>query len=296
MNKKMLIIIVAFILLLGIGFLVYWMVSGSSSDNQISITTDRPDKTASVSDSVEFTLLGAEGEDISWDFGDESGLIKGQKVKHVFSQQGQYVITATYEGEDYTDTLTANVPGGTIVEKRKIICPEVCLVGEKVKYTAEAEGATEYKWMFGATGKIDITTKDKSVEYSYTIPGKFTINLTTDVKGLSRPVTKIIVVKYPEIIDDKNKSNLPEPLSPLVVKQKIKMIAANSKDWKEDYKTIVKNCLTAQQTPVTFPYEGHQETYSLDIYLQHLRSNPNTVISDVKVKYKNGKIESLEIK
>ncbi|MCY3023055.1 MAG: PKD domain-containing protein [Planctomycetota bacterium] len=157
---------------------------------------------------VTFTLGGAGGMTVTWDFGDGT-TGSGATATHTYNAEGFYKVTASLSDgtSTFTQSLTVEVrsPANRVITDF-IIAPNPADVGKEMTFTAIANanaGTVIFQWDFG-DGATDtgVTTK-----HAYAQPGEYTVVLTAyDLNGLRGSSSQKAYV-----MTDKGEKNIDDP-------------------------------------------------------------------------------------
>jgi PKD repeat protein len=160
-NKRIIYIVLGLVLLVGLCFLIWYLMSSSSNEIKVKFEK-RPDE---VFPGVEVTFEDkTEGaETWQWDFGDEGNEEAHERVVyHTYEYPGEYTVKLIVNGE-YSDSLIVTVKEAVVDlvddDPEVIITgPTEFFQGEQVEFFDNTPGATTWEWKFGETGQIDATS------------------------------------------------------------------------------------------------------------------------------------------
>jgi len=141
--------------------------------------------TAIVSESVDcntfiFGLMDAEGDETSWDFGDDTPIIYGQFADHSYEENGVYIVTAEHVSPNCPDGVT--IIYTVVVECANGGCPESMSAnatnncGEYNFYVNNAGPNAQVTWNF-TDGSQPITTFNE-ITYQYEQAGVYEVCAT----------------------------------------------------------------------------------------------------------------------
>lgn len=144
---------------------------------------------------------------VDWDFGDNTSIERASQIGHAYSQEGEYVLKVTVNGECTAFKMITVLPKKKIIDNYlvpKFAYPNVVETNKKIKFIALTEEADTYEWRFGETGKVD--SDRRNPVYTFTTPGLKTVSLI--INGNDKYIAKrIIHVMTP--IAKKPKRSLP---------------------------------------------------------------------------------------
>lgn len=182
---KRIVITVASLLALLLGFLIYRLVfSGEKKINAVyTLEGIRNDKTV-VDSNITFIDRTPEAKTWSWDFGDGE-MASGQRVNHSYVNPGNYkivLVVNTEEGMATDSSKTIRVAPSleqfnSSIPVSYAISESKSKVGNKIKFVNSTENATEAIWDFGDGN----TAIGLQAEHSYTSAGDYKVRLK--VKG-----------------------------------------------------------------------------------------------------------------
>jgi len=160
-NKKVIIIVLGLILLVGLFFLIRYLLSSSSAEIKVKFEK-RPDE---IFPGAEVTFEDKTEGAVTWqwDFGDGGNEEAHERVVyHTYDYAGEYTVKLLVNGE-YMDSLKVTVKENVVApvedDPEVIISgPTEVFVGEQVQFTDNTPGATQWEWKFGEKGDIDATT------------------------------------------------------------------------------------------------------------------------------------------
>jgi hypothetical protein len=149
--KKLQLYITAFILLL---------FMSCSKEGSYNLEDTPPLDFRSYYDGLTVTFANAtEGAtDISWEFGDNSPVVPGDSVKHIYTAIGNYVITmkGTFEGKSYIfhtvlrvdKPSVINLEDGTFDDWNRVLYPDFLLSGKGAIDTAKVDYDANYIYIY----------------------------------------------------------------------------------------------------------------------------------------------------
>jgi large repetitive protein len=135
----------------------------------------------------------------TWNFGDNTSLVSGQKVNHVFTDNGNYNITLTVKDKDGSSTTqTTSVKVDNIAPIIvSILKPELIKEGQQVEFQATATDAgindnLTYNWNFGDNTNPVV---GQNATHTFADNGNYNVVLTvTDKDGTSTIQTTAVTV------------------------------------------------------------------------------------------------------
>jgi len=118
----------------------------------------------------------------NWDFGDgASG--SGQNVNHTYNAIGNYTVSLIVtSAAGCTDTVVRNTYIRVVVDTTAYTVPDtilVCIPTGVVSFTDPTIGSNSFLWNFGDGS----TSTIKNPTHTYTLPGIYTVTLTTNMAG-----------------------------------------------------------------------------------------------------------------
>ncbi len=158
----------------------------------IIVAIVKPDK-ISEGELVEFRAVATDvgindNLTYTWNFGDNTSLVSGQKVNHVFTDNGNYNITLTVKDKDgATTTQTTSVKVDNVAPIIvSIFKPELIKEGQQIEFQATAtdvglNDSLTYNWNFGDNTNIVV---GQNATHSFADNGNYDVTLTvTDKDG-----------------------------------------------------------------------------------------------------------------
>lgn len=172
----------------------------------IIVAIVKPDK-ISEGELVEFRAVATDvgindNLTYTWNFGDNTSLVSGQKFNHVFTDNGNYNIILTVKDKDgATTTQTTSVKVDNIAPIIvSIFKPELIKEGQQVEFQATATDAglndsLTYNWNFGDNTNPVI---GQNATHTFADNGSYNVVLTvTDKDGAA--TTQTIVAKVDNV-------------------------------------------------------------------------------------------------
>lgn len=182
-NKRAIYIVLGIILLVGLFFLIRFLLSSSSQEIKVNFEKQPEEVFPGVEVTFEDRTEGAETWE--WNFGDGGNEEAHERVvNHTYDYAGEYKVKLVVNGE-YKDSLLVIVKETVITpieDEPEIIIsgPSEVFIGEQVQFTDNTPGATSWKWKFGETGAVDATTNPAT--YAFTNVNKNAqVSVTNDV-------------------------------------------------------------------------------------------------------------------
>lgn len=146
---------------------------------------------------------------VSWDFGDGSGLSSQLNPQHVYQLPGTYQVTLITDFGICKDTITKPV---TILPKPTAAFSQsatgTCSPPLAVNFTNASTGGSTYEWLFGDAG----TSQQASPSHTYILTGNFDVSLiATASNGCTDTLTRIGAIKIdePKILSLSSSEGLP---------------------------------------------------------------------------------------
>lgn len=141
-----------------------------------------------VGEKVAFIAGMKDAREVVWDFGDGTAAVTGASVSHNFTQEGNFLVTATVNGK-CTESVNLHVSkvilsgkavnsAGTTVADGTVIGKDYATTGELSIYQSAIAGAS-YEWTIENDAAFPAKNEDK-VSYSFTEPGSYVIKLKLD--------------------------------------------------------------------------------------------------------------------
>jgi PKD repeat protein len=138
----------------------------------------------------------------TWNFGDNTSLVSGQKVNHIFTDNGNYNITLTVKDKDgATTTQSTSVKVDNVAPiVVSIFKPELIKEGQQVEFQATATDAglndsLTYNWNFGDNTNPVI---GQNATHTFADNGSYNVVLTvTDKDGAA--TTQTVVAKVDNV-------------------------------------------------------------------------------------------------
>jgi PKD repeat protein len=159
------------------------------------------DESYFVNDVVSFSvsIRNNPSQNISWDFGDNTPVIKGAHVNHIYARDGAFTVTATTNG-NCTDIKVVNVRKQLI--RRQVIGNQVLTsqimegnftprVNERINYRCLVT-ASSYEWRILDRNNFPIQTTREAM-FSFASPHPYILQLKLD-NDISKTFTRTIYV------------------------------------------------------------------------------------------------------
>ncbi|WP_235284827.1 PKD domain-containing protein, partial [Methanosarcina sp. 2.H.T.1A.15] len=171
----------------------------------------------------------------SWKFGDGTSSTD-RNPTHTYSLAGDYTVNLTVSNLNGTDSKTAVI---TVLEKEIDILPTADFTANptsgsaplSVLFTDRSQNATSRSWKFGD----GTTSTDRNPTHTYSLAGKYTVNLTVSNPNGTDSKTAVITVLEKEIVilptADFN-TNVTSGYAPLAVLFTDLSQNATSRSWK----------------------------------------------------------------
>lgn len=149
-------------------------LSHAGEDNNVFFVNEQVTFTASVS-----TLA----KNIVWDFGDKTEGQTGATVAHLFTKEGNYMVTATVDGK-CAESINIRITngntsmGGDAPSLNPIVSNDIVSLGEETIFNTSTQAQT-YTWSVDELpelGKINTPT----ARFIFNKPGNFTVSLLLD--------------------------------------------------------------------------------------------------------------------
>jgi hypothetical protein len=180
----------------------------------IKTITLHTDSSYSAGESLSF-IATATGNEITWDFGDNSEKITGQYVSHKFLSTGAFIVTANagISCETVKKIIVKlpsefNKSNEPVNSGEEIIGPFATSTGIEESFTCMVT-ATHYEWSIPNYPKMART--GSTAKFKFPAAGKFLVQVTLDHDRTKR-YTKEITVETPEVI----KPLVPDNIKPLI--------------------------------------------------------------------------------
>lgn len=156
---------------------------------------------------------------LEWNFGDGTEVANATDPMHIFSKPGEYTVKLTVNDQcfEYKTVVIKNpVP---VIDKTLIpsfVAPIEVMVGEKVRFNDQTDGATTWEWRFGETGKVDSKDKNPVYEFKQVGKAKVTLIVNGDARYIAEKVVKVLpkAPKKRRIARSKPKKEIYIPESP----------------------------------------------------------------------------------
>lgn len=178
------------------------VVNGFFNTNPTAIIADQGNNQITVDFGQAITFDGSASFDNEtviasyvWDFGDGSAPVNGQLVNYSYPIAGTYTATLTVtddEGLSGSDTVevVVNQPAGGLTAS---VNPAV--TGQVITFTDSDNTASFRRRWFMGNGTMLVTNSGNSVDYSYSTPGTYTVELETkDLAGNRITLSLVVVV------------------------------------------------------------------------------------------------------
>jgi hypothetical protein len=146
---------------------------------------------------------------IAWDFGDKTRQVKGSKVTHVFSREGNYLVTATIKGRcSESINLVIKAAHAALTNENAIlpdpiISDDILEIGREATFQTSANSQT-YQWSVEDHPEMGKITSPQA-KFIFTKAGNFTVLLSLDNSQVYR---KVIQVNDP-LVNEAHKAALP---------------------------------------------------------------------------------------
>ena len=128
-------------------------------------------------EAIHFTDLTEGNHERVWDFGDSTEATQPDPV-HIYGKPGEYMVTLTIN-DHCMDYRRVVVKHALPLVNRDLVpsftAPAQVTVGEEVTFNDLTNGATEWEWRFGESGKVDARTRRPT--YTFTQPGQAVVSL-----------------------------------------------------------------------------------------------------------------------
>lgn len=140
-----------------------------------------------VGESIIFKAEMKQQQQVEWDFGDGTAGVTGAKVTHSFSNEGNFLVTATVNGKCMQSVnvhisqvgMSVTTPGSVqTLDSNGIIGKDYAAAGELSIYQTAATAGL-YEWTVEGNGAFPARTGNR-VSYSFTEPGTYVIQLRLD--------------------------------------------------------------------------------------------------------------------
>ncbi len=138
-----------------------------------------------VGEGIIFKAEMKKGQNVEWDFGDGTSVKQGAKVTHSFSQEGNFLVTATVNGKCmqsvnvHISQVGSPAPSVTQpADPNSIIGKDFAAAGELSIYQTGAT-AGAYEWTIEGNDVFPPRNGNK-VSYSFTEPGTYIVKLKLD--------------------------------------------------------------------------------------------------------------------
>lgn len=215
-------------------------------------------KHISNSDSVYFTgetlffTASTDNPDIAWDFGDNSPKAEGKFVTHKFYAPGKYYVTASINSEcDIAHQITISprkvqLNPDSLSTGNKIVGRSTTVAGSTEIFICLAEAET-YEWTITDHPEIrDNVRRGREAQYSFLLPGKYTIQVELNNDRRKRFLKEILV---------ESKSGSAEPVIKKLLPPELPPIAKVREE--QEAKKVLEEEKKAQEAtiPITAPVE-----------------------------------------
>ncbi len=205
------------IAILAIGLLSYRLLDKKECtpvNFLIKTITPHTDSSYSAGESLSF-IANASGNEITWDFGDNSEKVTGQYVTHKYLSTGSFTVTATTGVSCATaQKIIVKLPtdftksSEPVSAGEEIIGPFATTTGVEVSFTCMVS-ATNYEWSIPNYPKM--LRNGSTAKFIFPAAGKFLVQVTLDNDRTKR-YTKEVTVEAPAV----TQSPLPENIKPLI--------------------------------------------------------------------------------
>ena len=162
-----------------------------------------------------------------WYFGDGTAISFRSKVGHVYTKSGKFKVTLLVNGQCEVEKTILVLPKQVEEVKEKLVvdfeAPLRVNQGDLIQFEDKTDGATNWEWKFGESGKTD--SKEKNPKYAFKTIGVKTVSLVVNedsknivfkdivvvskstkiikpvqIKPQKKPTDSVIVVPEPKII------------------------------------------------------------------------------------------------
>jgi len=197
-----------------------------------------------------------------WEFGN-GAKSETQNGTYRYAKTGSYIVRLTVDGElreqfpvTVSDTIAAAVD--TLVS---ISGPTSGVIDEEVRLEAEGNG-NNFQWAFGETNRVDV--KGRTALYTYRLPGKYLVRLTTERD--SRPIYHTIFITDPDADLDGIMVMPGEGERKVIddIRSRLQAIA-NGADFNTNYYYLIRKYLCNNEK-VTVAVEQDSVKKSMDFY------------------------------
>ncbi|EDM34692.1 hypothetical protein PBAL39_14084 [Pedobacter sp. BAL39] len=197
-----------------------------------------------------------------WEFGN-GAKSETQNGTYRYAKTGSYIVRLTVDGElreqfpvTVSDTIAAAVD--TLVS---ISGPTSGVINEEVRLEAEGNG-NNFQWAFGETNRVDV--KGRTALYTYRLPGKYLVRLTTERD--SRPIYHTIFITDPDADLDGIMVMPGEGERKVIddIRSRLQAIA-NGADFNTNYYYLIRKYLCNNEK-VTVAVEQDSVKKSMDFY------------------------------
>ena len=145
---------------------------------------DEKENTYFVNEQVTFNAsVQSLSKNIVWDFGDKTETQSGAGVTHIFTKEGNYLVTATVDGKcseaiNVRIVQSNSATGGDAPDLNPIVSNDIISLGEEATFNTTAQAQT-YTWSVDELPELGkVNTPDAMFMFSK--PGNYTVSLLLD--------------------------------------------------------------------------------------------------------------------
>ena len=196
-------LVMSIVIILCVGLFSYRLIDKNADKPCLPVTVmingviNNRSLTFNMGEMLIFKATTAPGDEITWDFGDNTKIQEGFTTSHQFSKAGIYDIRVLVNKKcDNPAKVNIIKPApiirdtaGNITEN--IIGPEVASTGETLKYTTPLQ-ATSIEWNI-ANNDNYLTRTTRDATFKFGLAGTYVIQLTLD-KDRQKRYTKSVVI------------------------------------------------------------------------------------------------------
>lgn len=133
-------------------------------------------------------------KNIIWNFGDKTESKRGTSVAHVFSKEGNYLVTATIDGK-CSEAINIRVVQGNIgvgsdaPNLNPIVSNDIVSLGEETIFNTSAQAQT-YTWSVDELPELG-QVNTPTARFIFNKPGNFTISLLLDNGNIYKKLIQV---------------------------------------------------------------------------------------------------------
>jgi len=171
-----------------------------------------------VGEVIGFSCNSEHAKNGIWNMGDGSSPLEGDRVNHIYNNQGTFKVSLNLGQECYIEQQVKVKPIKVIVDSSFFPVfkpPKIAYVDVPVRFTDYTKGATSWQWRFGESYGID--SRKKSDTYTFRTTGVKQVTLIVNDKVEFAGKTTITILPAPKeiiepIILPEEELPVPEPI------------------------------------------------------------------------------------